>query len=93
MTYEQMELARRRLRLGIANVGFWVVTAAVGLWWVERWDTSGFDFRRLGLVAVAVVAAQSVFDVVGGKWLLPEPRPATKVFLQRWLPGTDAWDW
>ena len=87
MTREQSELARRRLRLGITNVGFWVVIAAAGLSWVERCDTSGFDFRRLGWVALAVVVAQSVFDVVGGKWLLPAPRPTSTVFLRRWLPG------
>ena len=87
MTREQVEIGRRRLRLGITNVGFWVVTATVGLWWVERCDTSGFGFRRLGWVALAVVAAQAVFDVVGGMWLVPAPRPTSRVFLRRWLPG------
>ena len=87
MTREQSELARRRLRLGITNVGFWVVAATSGLWWIDHWDTSGFDFRRLGWVALAVVMAQSVFDIVGGQWLLPAPRPTSKVFLRRWLPG------
>lgn len=87
MTLEQMELAGHRLRLGITNVGFWVLTAAVGLWWLDRWDTSGFDFRRLGLVGAAVVATQSGFDLVGGKWLMPAPRPAMSVFLRRWLPS------
>ncbi len=87
MTSEQVEIARRRLRLGITNVGFWVVTATVGLWWVERCDISGFGFRRLGWVALAVVAAQAVFDVVGGMWLVPAPRPTSKAFLRRWLPG------
>lgn len=87
MTLEQIELARHRLRLGITNVGFWVLTAAAGLWWLARWDTSGFDFRRLGFVAAAVVVAQAGFDVVGGKWLMPAPRPAMSVFLRHWFPG------
>lgn len=87
MTLEQRELARRRLRLGITNVGFWVLTAAVGLWWLDRWDTSGFGFRHLGFVGAVVVAAQSGFDVIGGKWLMPAPRPTMRVFLRRWVPG------
>jgi len=87
MTLDHIELARRRLRLGITNVGFWVLTAAGGLWWLARGDASGFDFRRLGFVAAAVVVAQSGFDVVGGKWLMPAPRPAMSVFLRHWFPG------
>ena len=87
MTPEQIELARRRLRLGITNVGFWVLAAVAGLWWLARWDTSGFDFRRLAFMGATVVVAQSAFDVIGGKWLMPAPRPAMRVFLRRWLPG------
>lgn len=87
MTLEQIELARRRLRLGIANVGFWVVTAAAGLWWLVRCDTTELDFLRLGFAGAAVVAVQSGFDVVGGTLLMPAPRPAMRVFLRRWFPG------
>ena len=87
MTLEQIELARHRLRLGITNVGFWVLAAAAGLWWLERGNTAAFDFSRLGMAGAAVVAVQAGFDVVGGKWLMPAPRPAMRVFLQRWLPG------
>ena len=86
MTPEQRELARRRLLLGIVNVGFWVSNAAVGLVWLARGDTSGIDFPRIGLIAAAVVAAQSGFDAVG-TLLVPAPRPAASAFLRRWVPG------
>ena len=64
MTTEQSELARRRLWLGITNVGFWVLTTAVGLYWLTCYDTSGFNLRRLGFTFAAAVAVQAVFDFI-----------------------------
>ena len=78
----QNQLARQRLRLGITNVGFWVVMAGLGL--------SCIGFVRLSLMDVcllflAVVFVQAVFDWVGGARLMPEPRPG--VFLRGWGRG------
>ena len=87
MTTEQSELARRRLWLGITNVGFWVLTTAVGLYWLTCYDTSGFNLRRLGFTFAAAVAVQAVFDFIGGAWLMPEPRSSMMNFLRCWSRG------
>ena len=41
MTPPQLDLARRRLWLGITNVGFWVLLSAVGLYCMVTGETSG----------------------------------------------------
>ncbi len=87
MTPEQLNLARRRLWLGITNVGFWVLTTAVGLYWLTCYDTSGFNLRRLGFTFAAAVAVQAVFDFIGGAWLMPEPRSSMMTFLRCWSRG------
>ncbi|MBX3732003.1 MAG: hypothetical protein KF791_05365 [Verrucomicrobiae bacterium] len=90
MTLQQRRLARSRLGLGITNVGFWVLLAAGGLFWLAGRDTRGLDLFRLGVILLTAVAAQSVFDFVGGAWLMPEPRPSVKTFLRGWAPGAVA---
>ena len=80
-------LARRRLWLGITNVGFWVLTTSFGLYWLASYDPSDLGIRRLGFLLGAAVAVQAVFDFIGGMLLMPEPRPTIKAFLQRWSRG------
>ena len=87
MTTQQLELARRRLWLGITNVGFWVLMAAMGLYCLVSRDTSGMGFRHLGPIFVTVLATQAVFDFVGGITLMPGPRPSVTTFLRRWSRG------
>ena len=90
MTPQQLELARRRLWLGITNVGVWVLTASVGLYWLVSSDTSGLDLPGLGFVFAPAIAAQAVFDFIGGALLMPEPRLALTAFIQRWSRGAIA---
>lgn len=87
MTPEMKNLARRRLWLGITNVGFWVLTTSLGLYWLTSGHTSGFDLRRLGFIFVVVIAVQALFDFIGGILLMPEPRPTITAFLHRWSRG------
>jgi hypothetical protein len=87
MTPPQLELARRRLWLGITNVGCWVLLSAIGLFWLVYGDTREFDLTRLGLTILAAVAAQSVFDFIGGAVLMPEPRLSLTKFLRCWSRG------
>ena len=87
MTPEMKNLARRRLWLGITNVGFWVLTTSLGLYWLTSGHTSGFDLRRLGFIFVAMIAVQALFDFIGGILLMPEPRPTITAFLHRWSRG------
>jgi len=87
MTLEQLTLARSRLRLGIANVGFWVVTATGGLWWLMSGGAHGLDPWAFVIIGLAVIVFQAAFDVIGGAWLMPSPAPAPGEFLRRWLRG------
>jgi len=87
MTPAQIQIARRRLWLGITNVGFWVMTSAVGVLLLVYGDTRDFDIIRLGLIFVAAVVAQSVFDFIGGSSLMPEPRLTMTAFLPGWSRG------
>ena len=75
MIPEMKRLARRRLWLGITNVGFWVLTTSFGLYWLASYDPSDLGIRRLGFLLGAAVAVQAVFDFIGGRLLMPEPRP------------------
>ena len=84
---EQLNLARSRLRLGIANVGFWVVTASGGLYWLTSGGAHGLDTRACVLIGLAAIVVQAAFDVIGGAWLMPPPAPAPGEFLRRWLRG------
>ncbi len=87
MTPEQTELAGRRLRLGIANVGFWVFIASVGLVWLVSGGAAALAFRWYLLFALGSVGAQAIFDFIGGTLLMPAPRPAATDFLRGWLQG------
>ena len=87
MTPAQLDLARRRLWLGITNVGFWVLLSAVGLYCIVTGDTGGMGIGLLGAIFVTVIATQAVFDFVGGIKLMPGPRPSVTNFLRGWVPG------
>jgi len=87
MTLEQLKLARSRLRLGIANVGFWVVTASGGLYWLTSGSAYGLDMRACVIIGLTAVVVQAAFDVIGGAWLMPPPAPALGQFLRRWFRG------
>ena len=87
MTPEQITRAHRRLRLGITNVGFWVVSASAGLHWLVNHGAHAVDGLRLAEIAVGAVAVQAVFDFIGGTRLMPEPRPSVTGFLRRWSRG------
>ncbi|MEY5014926.1 MAG: hypothetical protein RIS92_1284 [Verrucomicrobiota bacterium] len=87
MTPQQRTLARHRLRLGIVNVGFWVIIAAAGVFWFVCGDTRDFTANRLGLLSFAALAVQSMFDFIGGALLKPEPRPSMGTFLRSWSRG------
>ena len=87
MTPVQIQLARRRLWLGILNVGFWVLAACAGLCWLVMCRAEAPGASRLLAIGVAVLAAQAVFDFIGGVMFMPGPRPSVMTFLRGWLRG------
>lgn len=86
MTPEQSDLARRRLWLGITNVGFWVLASVAGLCWLAV-DRDAWARLPFAAVAVGILGVQAVFDLVGGRVLMPAPRPGGPEFLRVWLRG------
>ncbi len=87
MTSAQNQLARARLRLGITNVGFWVVIAAAGLGWIVSDSARGIGLTDCVMLGVAAVAGQSIFDLIGGAVLMPTPQPTKIAFLRSWGRG------
>jgi hypothetical protein len=87
MTLDQVKLARSRLWLGIANVGFWVLAACGGLYWLVGRGGTVSDWRAGLFIGVAAVVAQAGFDWIGGWRLMPRPRPTAAAFLRRWVSG------
>ena len=83
----QAQLARRRLALGITNVGSWVVVAAGGLWLLPRTAALWNGPRNVAWLLLAALGVQGAFDYVGGVLLMPAPRPGTTQFLARWCRG------
>ena len=77
MSPQQLTLARRRLWLGISNVGFWVLAAGSGLYWLTTAAKAPLDLRALANIGLVALALQAVFDFIGGLGLMPESR--TKV--------------
>ena len=87
MTTAQTELARRRLVLGITNVGFWVLAACAGLFWLVMCKPDAPGTGPLLAVGSGVIAIQAVFDFIGGVALMPGRRPGVMTFLRGWLRG------
>ncbi len=87
MTPAQKQLARRRLWLGITNVGFWVLAACVGLYWMVIYRTDAPGLGLLLGIGVGAIAAQTVFDFIGGVTLMPGPCISVMTFLRGWLRG------
>lgn len=82
-----MQLARRRLALGITNVGFWVLAAAAGLCWLVNRGGVAPATELLWAIGIGVIAAQAVFDFIAGVTLMPGPRPSVMTFLRSWSRG------
>ncbi len=87
MTPAQIRLARRRLALGITNVGFWVLAATGGLCVLVFRGNHSLPPGTVGFVLLGAVTAQAGFDLVGGVWLMPPPTPPLRRFLPGWLRG------
>ena len=87
MTSTQIQLARRRLCLGISNVGFWVLAAAAGLCWLVNRGGGAPATELLCAIGVGVIAAQAMFDFLGGVTLMPGPRPSGMTFFRGWSRG------
>jgi len=87
MSPQQLTLARRRLWLGISNVGFWVLAAGSGLYWLTTAGKTTLDLRALATIGLVALALQAVFDFIGGVAFMPEPRPTVSEFLRRWFRG------
>ena len=87
MTPTQMQLARRRLWLGITNVGFWVLAACAGLYWLVTCSAAAPGTRLLFAIGAGTFAVQAVFDFIGGVTLMPGPRPTVMTFLHGWSRG------
>lgn len=87
MTPVQTQLARRRLVLGILNVGTWVLAAAAGLWLLAGRASLPLDLPRTVFVVLVALGVQAAFDFVGGAVLVPTPRPTVASFLRGWLRG------
>lgn len=90
MTPDQTLLARRRLALGIANVGFWVLAASGRLLWLVIHRVDPWTARADIVVLLAVVMVQAIFDFIGGFLLMPPPIAPLGQFFSRWLRGAAA---
>ncbi len=87
MTPVQTRLARRRLGLGIVNVGTWVLAATAGLWWLTTGADAPVGPHHAAVFVLAALGVQAIFDFVGGVLLMPPPRPGVAHFLRDWLRG------
>ncbi|MEI6870870.1 MAG: hypothetical protein WCL08_01175 [Verrucomicrobiota bacterium] len=87
MTDSQFKISQARLKLGISNVGVWVLASAGGLFWLAPSRALSIGPIHLLEILVAAVALQSFFDFIGGAVLMPEPRPTIGRFLKTWIRG------
>jgi hypothetical protein len=76
-------LARARLVLGISNVGFWVLVSTALLILFLAGGVVPPSTGGMVLVATVLLGVQAGFDLVGGYFLRPRPRPVG--FLGQWL--------
>lgn len=88
MTELQLTNARRRLALGILNVGFWVAVSIAGIFRVSRGGMAPVHTAGLLQILCVVVAVQSLFDFTGGIILMPPGGTAApRQFPLRWIRG------
>ena len=87
MTDTQNQIARRRLILGISNVGFWVAASVAGLLWSAVFGPPSIDQPGLLKFMIGMVAVQSLFDFVGGTVLMPPDCAASLRFFRSWFRG------
>jgi hypothetical protein len=87
MTEVQLKTARRRLILGISNVGFWVIVSAAGVFWILSGGMAALQAADLLKVLCGAVGVQSLFDVAGGTFLMPPDDRATRRFFLPWVRG------
>jgi len=87
MTNSQFKISQARLKLGISNVGIWVLASAGGLFWLAPSRALSIGLIHLLEILVAAVVFQSFFDFIGGAILMPEPRPTIGRFLRTWIRG------
>ena len=59
VTQQQTKLARERLRLGIANVGFWVLAACGGLWWLARAGRDALDLPTVCVIGITAFTSDN----------------------------------
>lgn len=78
------KMAKRRLFLGITNVGFWVIVSVVGLWRLAPTDAPRLELVDLWFGAACLLGVQSLFDWVGGAVWMPAPSPESGGFPVRW---------
>ena len=84
---QRSHLAGHRLRLGISNVGFWVLAACTGLYFLVTEPLFAPDAMQCIGIGIGAIAVQSVFDFIGGVTLMPEPRPTAVAFFRGWSRG------
>jgi hypothetical protein len=77
-------LAKKRLFLGITNVGFWVAVSVVGLWRLAPADTPRLELFDLCFGAACLLGVQSLFDWVGGDLWMPASESGYGSFPARW---------
>lgn len=83
MTPEQTQLARRRLSLGIVNVGFWVMASICGLALI-RSGREPLDILAIVAIVAIALGVQAIFDALGGNLLIPGIRPTPETYLKGW---------
>ena len=85
MTVQQRDNARRRLALGISNVGFWVLAAAFGLVGTVSERLPAPKPVDLAVLLICAIMVQFAFDWVGGTLLMPASSNGPQRFLFPWI--------
>jgi hypothetical protein len=87
MTEDQIKTAKRRLFLGIANVGFWVFASTACLTCFAPIDAPPIaPYSPLKWMLCGVLL-QALFDCLGGALFFPVAGDGSKRFFSRWSRG------